>query len=188
MPRENSFSDEDRSITPDLDESERVASPHAGGEPAPALPSPVSAPNATHAGVKSSASVPLKSPTSQKSHHSHFPSRTHVAPQVTYATPTDHFRAAVRKVMHMHRSASYIQGVIGVGAEPGVDPRRESATQAYGHIQEDCLIEVMDYSSVRHSFGRMTNKEFIDLLADHKASKPEKWVKVRWINIGGISW
>ncbi len=75
-----------------------------------------------------------------------------------------------------------------VGAEPGVDPRRGSADIQYGGIRQNCVIEVFDYSSVRHSFGRMTNKEFVNFLGDEGASKPEPWVKVRWINIGGMSW
>ena len=76
----------------------------------------------------------------------------------------------------------------GVGAEPGVDPRRASANLAYGHIRQQCLIEVNDYSTMRTSFGRMTNAEFIRLLDDPSASRREPWVKVRWINVGGISW
>lgn len=76
----------------------------------------------------------------------------------------------------------------GVGAEPGIDPRRESAFMNYGHIRQKCLIEVVDYSAVRSSFGRMTNTEFVRLISDERASAREPWVKVRWINVGGISW
>lgn len=50
------------------------------------------------------------------------------------------------------------------------------------------LIEVADYSAVRSSFGRMSNKTFVDMLQHSGASAREPWVKVRWINIGGISW
>lgn len=50
------------------------------------------------------------------------------------------------------------------------------------------LIEVVDYSAVRSSFGRMNNATFIDMMNDKAASEREPWVKVRWINIGGISW
>lgn len=75
-----------------------------------------------------------------------------------------------------------------VGAEPGIDPRRESAFISYGHLKQKCLIEVVDYSAVRTSFGRMTNKEFISFLRDGRACEREPWVKVRWINVGGISW
>lgn len=76
----------------------------------------------------------------------------------------------------------------GVGAEPGIDPRRESAFMNYGHIRQKCLIEVVDYSAVRSSFGRMTNTEFVRLISDERASAREPWVKVRWVNVGGISW
>ncbi|KAJ3552967.1 hypothetical protein NM688_g3872 [Phlebia brevispora] len=34
----------------------------------------------------------------------------------------------------------------------------------------------------------MTNQEFIRLLSDNRASAKEPWVKVRWINVGGVSW
>lgn len=76
----------------------------------------------------------------------------------------------------------------GVGAEPGIDVRRESASLAYGHIKKNCVIEIADYSTVRSSFGKMTNREFVNYLNDPAASERESWVKVRWINIGGVSW
>ena len=50
------------------------------------------------------------------------------------------------------------------------------------------LIEVADYSSVRSSFGRMTNKSFIEMMNNDGAEMREPWVKVRWINIGGVDW
>jgi hypothetical protein len=87
----------------------------------------------------------------------------------------------------MHRSTNVITGR-GVGAEPGVDPRRASADAQFGGIRQDCVIEVADYSAVRSSFGRMTNREFVNLMNDPAASEREPWVKVRWINIGGMSW
>jgi hypothetical protein len=34
----------------------------------------------------------------------------------------------------------------------------------------------------------MTNSGFIKFLQDGRASVREPWVKVRWINVGGISW
>lgn len=76
----------------------------------------------------------------------------------------------------------------GAGAEPGVDPRRASADAEYGGIKQQCVIELVDYSAVRTSFGRMTNREFVEYMNDSKASAREPWVKVRWINIGGLSW
>ncbi|KAJ7880974.1 hypothetical protein B0H14DRAFT_2705638 [Mycena olivaceomarginata] len=101
--------------------------------------------------------------------------------------PLHRFRHTVRKVIAMHRSTNVITGR-GVGAEPGVDPRRASADAQFGGIRQDCVIEVADYSAVRSSFGRMTNREFVSLMNDPAASEREPWVKVRWINIGGMSW
>lgn len=50
------------------------------------------------------------------------------------------------------------------------------------------MIEVSDYSSIRSNFRKMSNGEFVDLMDDDNASQREPWVKVRWINIGGLSW
>lgn len=102
-------------------------------------------------------------------------------------TPADRFRASVRKVIHLTRTTSAIS-LGSIGAEPGIDPRRASAFVNYGHIRQKCTIEVVDYSSVRSSFGRMDNRGFVKFLSDPKACKKESWVKVRWINIGGVSW
>ncbi|KAI5114924.1 hypothetical protein M0805_005179, partial [Coniferiporia weirii] len=49
-------------------------------------------------------------------------------------------------------------------------------------------IELVDYSSLRTSFGRMDNKGFVELMGNANARKREPWVRVRWINIGGVSW
>lgn len=105
----------------------------------------------------------------------------------TGEAPIDRFRKVARKVIALHRSATMLS-TRGAGAEPGIDPRRASADMHFGGIKQDCVIELFDYSVVRSSFGRMTNKEFIQLLGDKAASKREPWVKVRWINIGGMSW
>jgi hypothetical protein len=89
--------------------------------------------------------------------------------------------------MALHRTSTIIfRGRLG--AEPGVDPRRHSAFAQYGHVRERCVIDVVDYSSIRCSVGRMTNRGFIDFLENDRASAREPWVKVRWINIGGVSW
>ena len=89
--------------------------------------------------------------------------------------------------MHINKTSSCFMGK-GPGAEPGVDVRRDSAYLNFGHIRQNCLIEVADYSSVRSNFARMTNVEFINFLNNTQASEREPWVKVRWINVGGISW
>lgn len=127
-----------------------------------------------------------------------------------HITPKDRFRAAVRKVMSMHRGTSLLGGTGGrVGAEPGVDPRRASADAMYGHLEEDCIIEVTDYSSVRSKSFTMDKFEFANFLEGGDDEAPhsgymspgspgmqeqerdttrEPWVKVRWINVGGMSW
>jgi hypothetical protein len=98
------------------------------------------------------------------------------------------FRAVAKKVMAMHRTSHILKATGGAGAEPGIDPRRSTAREQYGHIRQHCVIEVTDYNSVKHSFGRMSNEQFIHMLMDEKASAREPWAKVRWINIAGVSW
>lgn len=182
MPRENSFSDEDgRSLTPDLEEErEGVAEPisptYQQSNPfKPPIPSSENAQN-------------LSSPSKRSLHRVAGTAAGSSRPRLPgIPTPKDRFRAVARKVMAMHRSTMVISNR-GVGAEPGVDPRRLSADMQYGQIKQDCVIELFDYSAVRASYGRMTNKEFVNLMNDDKASEREPWVKVRWINIGGVSW
>src|SRR5712691_3824196 len=121
---------------------------------------------------------------SVKSHESRKADR---APAVSQLTPKDRFRAAVRKVIAVHRTSTFVlRGRLG--AEPGIDPRRDSAFAAYGHVRQKCVIDVIDYSSIRCSAGRMSNSGFISFLQNDRASAREPWVRVRWINIGGISW
>ncbi|KAJ6489812.1 hypothetical protein C8R45DRAFT_991866 [Mycena sanguinolenta] len=167
MPRENSFSDSDgRSLTPDLEEEVN--------------PSPPASPN-------DATSIPYNATTLHAT-HTRTSSRSRPAGiQPPVLSPKERFRSAVRKVIALHRGMNVLARR-GAGAEPGVDPRRAGADAQYGGIKQDCIIELADYSAVRSSFGRMTNREFVDLLADPAASAREPWVKVRWINIGGISW
>ncbi|KAF5385150.1 hypothetical protein D9615_001084 [Tricholomella constricta] len=194
MPRENSFTDsEGRSLTPDMEDEEferriPIHSPNAHfplhvTEPSPRL---AHASNPRSPSKRSILSK-LKSPTSQTSTKSPTTHRGHTWVP-SNVPPKERFRAAVRKVMALHRGTSYLAGASRVGAEPGVNPRRESANLLYGHIQQDCVIEVIDYSSVRSSFGRMANVEFVNFINNPEASAKESWVKVRWINIGGLSW
>lgn len=84
----------------------------------------------------------------------------------------------------MHRGATLL-GTRTVGAEPGVDPRRAAVDVVYRHIEEDCDIEIIDYSAVRSSYRNLNNKQFVNFM---DSGEREPWVKVRWINIGGISW
>eukprot|EP00914_Ancora_sagittata_P030490 GHVO01061061.1.p1 GENE.GHVO01061061.1~~GHVO01061061.1.p1 ORF type:complete len:454 (+),score=19.48 GHVO01061061.1:1-1362(+) len=101
--------------------------------------------------------------------------------------PRDRFRASVRKVMSLRRTSTMLLNS-NVGAEPGVDPRRATADIQYGGIKQDCVIELVDYNSTSISYGRMTNKELVSMLGDENASARQSWAKVRWINIGGLSW
>ncbi|KAF7345241.1 Magnesium-like protein [Mycena sanguinolenta] len=167
MPRENSFSDSDgRSLTPDLEEAVNT-SPPASPDYATSIPF-------TRLTLRET-----RTRTSSRSRPAG------IRPPVL--DPKERFRNAVRKVIALHRGLNVLTRR-GAGAEPGVDPRRAGADAQYGGIKQDCVIELADYSAVRSSFGRMTNNEFVDLLADPAASAREPWVKVRWINIGGMSW
>lgn len=211
MPRENSFSDsEGRSLTPDL-EDEIAVSPISQTSAHAHVSSPPAHLGHAHENKSHKSHISHKT---LKSHLSHISHRLHngengrpsielettsprsvrsqrnapdSAPRTTFQTPTERFRASVRKVMAMRRTSSMMVNR-GIGAEPGIDPRRASAFLNYGHIRQQCMIEVVDYSAVRSSFGKMTNREFVDYMGNTQASARDAWVKVRWINIGGISW
>ncbi|KAI0271450.1 hypothetical protein BC834DRAFT_859558 [Gloeopeniophorella convolvens] len=177
MPREDSFSDADgESLTSD-EEVEEAAGPtqHPASRPGAIATSP------TFNGPLST----LKGPKSPQNLQG--PNGTPSGLPGSQLTPGDRFRATVRKVIALHRtSTAILRG--GLGAEPGIDPRRHSAYATYGNIRQKCLIDIVDYSSIRSSFGRMTNAEFVNFLENDQASAREPWVKVRWINVGGISW
>ncbi|KAJ7185215.1 hypothetical protein C8R46DRAFT_881651 [Mycena filopes] len=167
MPRENSFSDSDgRSLTPDLEDE---VNPYA-----PASPKYSSFPR--------SHPLDLYTPRTRESVRSHPRSSNPRA-------AIDRFRGAVRKVIALHRGATVLTATRrAAGAEPGIDPNSAAADLQFGGIKQECVIEVVDYSAVRTSFGRMTNEEFIALMNDARASERDSWVKVRWINIAGLSW
>lgn len=94
--------------------------------------------------------------------------------------------------MSMQRGTTLLGNISSViGAEPGIDPRRPAVDAQYNHIEEDCEIEIMDYSAVRNTTRKMDNAEFIHFMGDLESDNlppRDPWVKVRWINIGGISW
>ncbi|KAJ7837328.1 hypothetical protein B0H14DRAFT_2589193 [Mycena olivaceomarginata] len=129
------------------------------------------------AALKFDAQASLKSQ-SKRSLHAHHP--------VSERRPIDKFRSTVNKIMAMKRSTT-ILAAIGAGAEPGIDPRRASMEMQYRTLKKDCVIEVVDYSAVSSSFLNMRNAEFVEWCASSK-SKRQPWVKVRWINITGVSW
>lgn len=70
----------------------------------------------------------------------------------------------------------------------GIEPRSAATLLNYSHIRQRCIIGIMDYSSVRADAQRMRNTEFIRFLKNDRASRRAPWVKVRWINVCGISW
>lgn len=97
------------------------------------------------------------------------------------------FRSAVHRVIAVRRASAYLASG-HIGAEPGIDPRRASANSHYGHIRQQCVIEIVDYSVTKCSVGRMSNHQLVEMLASPEASKREPWARVRWINVGGVSW
>ncbi|KAJ7665035.1 hypothetical protein DFH06DRAFT_1186439 [Mycena polygramma] len=118
---------------------------------------------------------------SKRSLHAHHP-----VGDLSERRPIDKFRLAVNKIMTMKRSTTII-AAFGAGAEPGIDPRRASMEFQYRNVHKECVIEVVDYSAVSTSFTNMRNSEFVDWCGSPK-SKRQPWVKVRWINITGVSW
>ncbi|KLO20173.1 hypothetical protein SCHPADRAFT_33235 [Schizopora paradoxa] len=215
MPRENSFSDSDgRSLTPDLEDEHDMIGQSPSASPSTTQAKPdfdnfkqndrfhsleVSATptmimsSAGGNGVLSEEPESTVPPKIQEtvSAPSANPPRAMTNASTTPSRPgagIERFRASARKIIQMHRGSSAIAGTFGVGAEPGVDPRKSAAFIQYGHIRAKCQIEVIDYSSVRSSFGKFENKGFLEYLADPKASTRDAWVKVRWINVAGISW
>ncbi|KAI5114833.1 hypothetical protein M0805_005585, partial [Coniferiporia weirii] len=216
MVRENSFSDSDgRSLTPDLDEE---IEQDFLGTSMPIAASPVlENPSARQTGLDPRSDAQPNNPSANTRPMSssvlfHDPPRKVMQPRSALSSvptraattdtarsanmngkparlglATERFRSAVRKIIHMNRGYNALL-LGGVGAEPGVDPRRSSAFLNYSHIRQRCSIELVDYSSLRASFGRMENEGFVEFISNAEASKRESWVKVRWINIGGVSW
>ena len=127
MPRENSFSDEDgRSLTPDLELPEGSAPPL----------SPVEAPRAPLVvKVEPGWDSKISPPTVLSPESPNVPRRPSFAG--VPSAPLDRFRASVRKVIRLHRTSTVIADRGGIGAEPGIDPRRDSAYLTYGHIRQN---------------------------------------------------
>ena len=186
MPRESSLSDFDGESL--LSEEEVQISSRSRPSPSPLRSSIIANRRHSYLSTRTRSSGSLASPShkSVSSRGSEIIIPVHQIP-ILQLSPKDRFRAIVRKIITIQRvSTAFLRG--GPGAEPGVDPRRHSAFVAYGHVRQQCLIDIMDYSSLRCSVRRMTNAEFIDFLQDDSTSTLGQWVKVRWINIGGISW
>ncbi|KAF8640775.1 hypothetical protein AX17_000425 [Amanita inopinata Kibby_2008] len=195
MPRENSFSDSDgRSLTPDLPEAmdefdEPNRKQRHNALPSPVLVSPTYSTRSPIAqGENGAPRVLVQSSTSQQAN-----SPVNRPPGLlnggwSHLTPKERFRMAARRVMAIKRSATLMSRKGQAGAEPGVDPRRASADLLYSHIHQECIVEIFDYSSLRSNAVRMTNTEFIEFMSNETVSMTEPWVKVRWINIAGMSW
>lgn len=180
MPRTNSENDsEGHSLTPEPGKEDFSAATRSptffAGEQR----------SGEHAIVLSNRLARIKTHSKKSLRHPQIP-----ASALAHLSPKDRFRAAVRKVVSLRRGVALPGAVRRVGAEPGVDPRRPESDATYGHLRTQCEIEVVDYSAVRRASKKYTNIEFTQFLdPDSTGSvKRDSWVKVRWINIGGISW
>lgn len=218
MARENSLSDSDgRSLTPDIEEENDFDMGPAHGSSAAAPASEANTDQQAQTSLKSLPSNTQSSAAStmvpgaetrENQQQRQKPSFTEVysappaipprkttmaSPSITRdipgrpSMPLERFRSSVRKVIHLTRGSSAMS-LGGAGAEPGIDPRRSNAFLNYGHIHQHCTIQVTDYSWVRSIPRQMHNKEFVEFMADAQSSPRAPWIKVRWINIGGISW
>ncbi|KAF4606103.1 hypothetical protein EYR38_000148 [Pleurotus pulmonarius] len=96
--------------------------------------------------------------------------------------PSPHSRPRRRT----YSNATYTHA--GAGAEPGINPRRDSAFAEFGHIKQASQIEVVDYSNEKIASSVYDNAGFIHALRDKTRFAREPWATVRWINIGGLSW
>ena len=72
--------------------------------------------------------------------------------------PIQRFRILVQKVIHLNIASRHLFGR-RLGAEPGIDVRKNSAFLDYGHIMQSYLIEVVDYSSTRSSFRKLARRQ-----------------------------
>lgn len=188
MPeRENSISDsEGRSVTPDLaDVGIDAMSPTFHSPPAHATHFGPEAVHSPHGHLDNPLNRITSGLRSRKSLHSQ---KSRAPSQWQHLAPKEKFKAAVRKVMAMRRGTFLLGTGKVIGAEPGIDPSRPESDLAFGHIHQECQIEIVDYSSIRHSSKKMSNEEFVDMMEDEEAWQAPTWGKVRWIRIGGLSW
>ncbi|KIK68807.1 hypothetical protein GYMLUDRAFT_68637 [Collybiopsis luxurians FD-317 M1] len=101
--------------------------------------------------------------------------------------PLERLRAAVRKVIAINQTSRTFS-YYGAGAEPGVNARHLSSDMRYNGSREQCQIRIVDYSPVSITSRTMSNNQLIDLLSDPFINDKPSWAKVRWIDVGGISW
>ncbi|KAG8906532.1 hypothetical protein FRC00_012530, partial [Tulasnella sp. 408] len=95
--------------------------------------------------------------------------------------PNARFRTVVMKVIRLNK----LRGLSD--DEPGVNVASDAAAAIYGHIRERCSIDVMDYGPTKFKHTKLTNEELENHIAHESRTRP-LWAKVRWINIGGVSW
>ncbi|KAH8825542.1 magnesium transporter [Flagelloscypha sp. PMI_526] len=78
----------------------------------------------------------------------------------------------------------------GIGAEPGIDPRDKRNFEQYGHILQDCIVEVVDYSVEKvHARKFEKNHDFVLFLRmEPPVLSLPSTAPVRWINVAGVSW
>lgn len=104
------------------------------------------------------------------------------------------FKSVVLKVIALNRMRLLSD------EEPGVqDPSSDAAAAVYGQIKEKCSISVVDFGPTYASFVDLSSGGAAALEDYIKIKTPEEneygpgaerplWSKVRWINIGGVSW
>ncbi|KAG9049055.1 hypothetical protein FS837_011328 [Tulasnella sp. UAMH 9824] len=95
--------------------------------------------------------------------------------------PNARFRSVVMKVIRLNK----LRGLSD--DEPGVNVASDAAAAIYGHIRERCSIDVMDYGPTKFKHTKLSNEELENHIAHESRTRP-LWAKVRWINIGGVSW
>ncbi|KAG8870555.1 hypothetical protein FRB98_001551, partial [Tulasnella sp. 332] len=120
------------------------------------------------------------------------PTASHL--KFTLTGPNSRFKSIVLKVIALNRMRLLSD------EEPGVqDPSSDAAAAVYGHIKEKCSISVVDFGPTFANFvdlstgGAEALGEYIKIKPpDQNAYGPGAerplWSKVRWINIGGVSW
>lgn len=154
---------------------------HTGnkGQSSSAAPAAATAPNlGAPGGSKNNGGeeIQVRSPTS--------PSRGPQIPDLlsTKITgPNARFRTVVLKVIRLNK----LRGLSD--DEPGVNVASDAAAAIYGHIRERCSIDVLDYGPTKVKHTKLTNEELENHIAHESRTRP-LWAKVRWINIGGVSW
>ncbi|KDQ15673.1 hypothetical protein BOTBODRAFT_173752 [Botryobasidium botryosum FD-172 SS1] len=176
MPKSNVSDTDDHSLTSDDDDgsfiSPSAAAEHAATHPAAASEGPAapSTPGPSNNGIREEPAV----------------EHTQSPPRPALGLAASRFRDTARKVMQLSRTSAALQGA-PPGSEPGVNPRRQSAQAQWGHLNEKCQIEVMDYGGVMAKFQKFENDSFVKFLEEAGSTRP-LWSKVRWISINGISW